>query len=253
MTEIVTLRSKETPPIVGDPLKTPHPPLHRLIKLTTGRGRASCPSDPRGACLPPRVGSPACGRVRAGRPARHARQPQRASCRPRPCTSASRPCWKAPLSRWSAGGAGARPPSCPRSCAASCPSTRPPWTSCGSSGCTPRSPPRCWPTSSSSPALCSSTSCWTRVRPGPGALPGDAVHGRGPATGPGCWGQGREHRGEPAASVSPGGLPGLGSGPRGRISAVGLDHGPLHLRLAVTAPTRRLHPCFLSERGPKVD
>lgn len=58
MTEIVTLCSKETPPIVGDPLKTPHPPLHRLIKLTTGRGRASCPSDPRGACLPPRVGSP---------------------------------------------------------------------------------------------------------------------------------------------------------------------------------------------------
>ena len=91
---------------------------------------------------------------------------------PSPCTSASRPCWSAPHSRRSLGRAGARPPGCPRSCAGSCPSTRAPWTSCSSPRCTRRSPPRCWPTSSSSPARCSSTRSWTRVRAGPGRATG---------------------------------------------------------------------------------
>lgn len=230
----------------------PHPPLHRLIKPITGRGRGSCPSDPRGACTPPRVvspwarGHPGCGRVavwRGDRP-RTLLGHSAAPCRPSACTPASRPCWKAPRSRRSAGGAGARRPRCPRSCAASCPSTRPPWTSCGSSRCTPRSPPRCWPTSSSSPALCSSTSCWTRVRPGrapargtlrPRVLCAVGVLPRGPAAGGGTGAQGRA-----PSTREP---PGWGGGPRAG-SPLQAWTTPLCTwgAVAATAPARCLHP-----------
>lgn len=111
------------------------------------------------------VGAPGTPRTHTPPPQACAPGPANAavSSPPSPCTSASRPCWSAPLSRRSPARAGARPPSCPRSCAASCPFTRPRWTSCGRPRCTPRLCPRCWPTSSSSPALCSSTSSWTRV------------------------------------------------------------------------------------------
>ncbi|XP_048967133.1 ras-associating and dilute domain-containing protein isoform X3 [Canis lupus dingo] len=102
-----------------------------------------------------------------------------------PCMSASRPCWSAPLSRQSAGRAGALLPNCRRSCAMSCPCTRPPWTSCGSSRCTLRLPPRCWRTSSSSPALCSSTSSWTRALLTARGLERQLLPARGPA---GTWG-----------------------------------------------------------------
>ncbi|XP_073071069.1 ras-associating and dilute domain-containing protein isoform X6 [Manis javanica] len=103
-------------------------------------------------------------------------QAPRNRCSPAPARPARRPwrCWRRPSCvpsssvsttslRRSAVRAGARPPSCLRNFTASCPSTRPPWTSCSSCRSTLRSPPRCWPTSSSSPARCSSISSWTRM------------------------------------------------------------------------------------------